>query len=220
VVFYPSELPKSAWLKHYARHFDCVEINNTFYRLPSEEVFDRWRDAVPSGFRYALKYSRYASHMKKLKDPDEALGRFLARAERLEERLGPILVQLPPGWRRNLERLRTFLGVIPRAHRWAIELRDESWLHEDVFSELSARGAALVHHDLIEKHPWIETADFVYLRFHGDHYRGSYSAQALGAQARRLRACLERGLDAWVFFNNDEAAHAIGNALDLRRYLA
>lgn len=218
--FYPNDLPKDRWLQHYVSHFDCVEINNTFYGLPEAATFDAWHDIAPTAFRYALKYSRYGTHMKKLKDPGPSLDRFVSRSDRLKGRLGPILVQLPPRWKRNVERLELFLTVAPRRLRWAVELRDTSWLHEDVFAVLADHGAALVHHDLIEDHPWVETATFVYLRFHGDHYRGSYSPQALSGKARRISDCLARGLDVWAFFNNDEAGHAVRNALALRRYVS
>jgi uncharacterized protein YecE (DUF72 family) len=122
--FYPSGLAERAWLAWYAERFDTVEVNSTFYRLPEAAVFDRWREAVPAGFCFALKLSRFASHLKHLADPAEALGTFLERADRLGAHLGPILVQLPPRWAPNVERLGRFLAEAPRAQRFAIELRD------------------------------------------------------------------------------------------------
>jgi len=194
--FYPEHLRKEKWFRHYAEHFDCVEINSTFYGLPSESTVDAWREVAPPGFRYALKFSRYGTHLRKLKDPRQTIGAFLARAERLKSHLGPILVQLPPRWKRDVTRLRGFLDEAPRRHRWAFEIRDESWLHNDVYAVLADHGAALVHHDMTGNHPWVETSNFVYLRLYGNRCRGSYSLQELRAQMRRLRRVLERGHDA------------------------
>jgi uncharacterized protein YecE (DUF72 family) len=218
--FYPSDLPKSAWFAHYAEHFDAVELNATFYRLPEASTFDRWRNAAPAGFCYALKFSRYGTHMKKLKDPGGPIELFVERARLLGPTLGPILVQLPPRWHVDVGRLRAFLEAVPKHYRWAIELRDPSWLCEDVYALLRKHGAALCVHDLIERHPRVQTADWVYLRFHGDRYSGSYSPQALSAAARRVRAHLANGRDVYAFFNNDVGGHAVRNAADLRRYVA
>lgn len=217
--FYPRGLPQKRWFEHYAEQFDSVEINNTFYRLPQPEVFDRWRERAAPGFLFALKYSRYATHLKHLADPQEALERFLEGAERLRGRLGPILVQLPPHWKADPGRLDAFLRAAPRRHRWAVELRDASWLRGDVYQVLRRHGAALVIHDLLDSHPVELTSDWTYLRFHGRRYGGSYSHQALSAQARRIRRWLRAGLDVYAYFNNDRGCHAPRNAADLRRYV-
>ena len=219
---YPEDLPKSRWLEHYAERFDTVEVNNTFYSLPEPDTFDVWREKAPEGFLYALKYSRYGTHMKKLKDPRDHVGTFLEAAGRLHYRLGPILEQLPPRWKANPERLRAFLEEAPSEHRWAIELRDRSWLVDPVYEVLEAHGAALVIHDLIDDHPRIRTVDWTYLRFHGpgdERYAGGYSHQFLTAEADRIEEELAAGLDVYVYFNNDVDGHAVENARDLRRYL-
>lgn len=218
--FYPKQLPQREWFRHYAETFDTVEINNTFYRLPGPETFDRWRAQAPPGFRFALKLSRYATHMKRLREPREPLERFLERAERLKAHLGPILVQLPPKWRADPARLREFLREAPRRHRFAVEMRDPSWLCDEVYDALRAHRAALVIHDGIDDHPVELTADWTYLRFHGRRYGGSYSPQALSAQARRIRGWLDDGLDVHAYFNNDVGGHAPRNAADLRRFAA
>jgi uncharacterized protein YecE (DUF72 family) len=217
--FYPKALPLSTWFEHYSSRFDTVEINNTFYNLPEPDHFDRWRQAAPPGFRFALKYSRYGTHMKKLKEPAPVLETFLERAERLRTRLGPILVQLPPHWGADVERLDAFLRVAPRRHRFAVELRDPRWLSQEVFDVLRGRGAALVIHDRIPDHPVLLTADWTYLRFHGQDYGGSYSPQALSGQGRRIRRWLGEGHDVYAYFNNDVGGHAPRNAADLRRYV-
>lgn len=218
-VFYPDSLPRKQWFDHYAAEFDTVEINNTFYGLPDADTFDAWRERAPEGFLYALKFSRYGSHMKHLKDAADTVGTFLEVARRLEARLGPILVQLPPRWHVDVERLRAFLDAAPGTVRWSVELRDPSWFRDEVYEVLSEAGAALCIHDLIEDHPRKITADWVYLRYHGDRYEGSYSHQKLAAEADRVARHLRKGRDVLAYFNNDVGGHAVHNAGDLRRYV-
>jgi uncharacterized protein YecE (DUF72 family) len=219
--FYPRGLPQRAWFEHYASVFDSVEINNTFYRLPEPETFDHWREAAPPGFRYALKFSRYGSHLKRLLSPEATIPAFLERAERLRSFLGPVLVQLPPHWNADVPRLDDFLAAAPRRVRWAVELRDPSWLCDATFEVLDAHGVALCVHDLLPDHPRPLTADWTYLRFHGTGpgYRGGYSPQKLSAEARRIDGLLARGVDVWAYFNNDVGGHAPRDALALRRYV-
>jgi uncharacterized protein YecE (DUF72 family) len=218
-VLYPPDLPRRDWLHAYCRAFDSVEINNTFYGLPEPSTFDAWRAASPPGFHFALKLSRHLTHMKKLRDPAEALARFLERAEHLGDRLGPLLVQLPPRWRRDPGRLRDFLAQAPSTARWAVEFRDASWLHDTVYQVLADHHAALVVHDLLARHPRTRTTDFVYLRFHGNGYGGRYSPQKLAATARWLRRLRDDGVTAWVFFDNDRDGCAVHDARALRRHL-
>jgi uncharacterized protein YecE (DUF72 family) len=217
-VFYPPDLPKKRWFTYYAQRFDTVEINNTFYRLPPAHTFDAWRDQAPEGFSCALKFSRYATHLKHLKEPDELIKRFLERASRLGKVLGPILVQLPPHWRADTERLATFLQAAPRDYRWAVEFRNPHWLCEEVFDILRAHGAALCIHDLLANHPQQLTTDWGYWRFHGRNYGDTYTQKALQAQARTLKQFVSGGLDMFVYFNNDAQGYAVQNAADLRRY--
>ena len=217
---YPKELPKRAWLEHYASSFDTVEINNTVYRLPSAETFDEWRERVPRGFLFALKFSRYGSHMKRLKEPEASLGPFLEVAERLGPALGPILVQLPPQMKVDSGRLDAFLAAAPRRRRFAVEFRDESWLCEPVLRVLERRGAALVLHDLLPDPPRELTVGWTYLRFHGTgpRYSGGYSPQKLSAVARRVKRWRSQGADVYAYFNNDVGGHAVEDARALRRY--
>jgi uncharacterized protein YecE (DUF72 family) len=218
--FYPSALPKRCWFEHYAAHFDTVEINASFYRLPAAAVFDAWREAAPAGFCFALKFSRYGSHLKKLADPERTLALFLERARRLRDRLGPVLVQLPPHWGPDPERLAGFLAAAPKDVRFAFEFRDAGWLCEPVFELLRANGAALCVHDLLPRHPREPTADWCYLRFHGTRSGGCYTPRFLSAEARRIASDLARGRDVYAYFNNDLGGHAVANALALRRALA
>lgn len=217
--FYPEKLRKKDWFAHYTGHFDTVEVNNTFYRLPEPETFEQWQEQAPKGFEYALKYSRYGSHMKRLKDPHQSLDTFMDCANRLGQHLGPVLVQLPPRWKANPERLDQFLTEAPSDIRWVVELRDEDWLRDEVFDVLRHHGAALCLHDMLPDHPREITADWTYLRFHGDQYSGSYSGQFLDRQAREINDMLSRGLDVYAFFNNDEDGHAPNNAQELKRRL-
>ena len=218
-VFYPEDLAKKRWFAHYAAHFDTVEINNTFYRLPQGHVFTAWREQTPPGFCYALKFSRYASHLKRLKDPEEPIARFLERATRLQEFLGPILVQLPPRWNVDVGRFADFLNAAPDTCRWAIEFRDPRWLCEEIYTLLRRHNAALCIHDLISDHPHLVTADWVYLRFHGADHGGNYPHQALMALEREIAQYLGDGLDVFAYFNNDVHGYAVRNAVALRHDL-
>lgn len=135
--FYPPEVSSDGLLDHYARYFSTAEINNSFYQLPAAETLAQWRDAVPEGFVFAAKASRYLTHMKKLKDPEEPLQRLLGRLDALGEKLGPILLQLPPRWKANHERLEAFLKELPDGYSYAFEFRDESWFDEGVYELLA-----------------------------------------------------------------------------------
>ncbi len=139
-VFYPENLSSKQWFAYYSSRFDTVELNNTFYRLPPESYFDAWRASAPKGFCFAVKFSRYGSHVMKLKNAEDTIRRFTERAERLADHLAPILVQLPPKWDVNVERLRDFLAAAPRRHRWTVEFRDPRWL----INEVVRRPASLI----------------------------------------------------------------------------
>ena len=222
--FYPTELPASRWLAYYLRHFDTVEVNNTFYRLPERSVFDGWRAQTPPRFLMAVKASRFLTHMKRLKDPQESLERLLSRMAALDGRLGPILYQLPARFTRDLDRLDTFLRALPRTWehkrlRHVMEFRDRSWYVPETFQMLEARRVALCLHDKLGS----EITDpcvgpFVYVRFHGTtgEYRGSYSRQQLDRWARRVMEQAQDGRQVFAYFNNDPDAVAVQNALTLR----
>ena len=141
-VVYPAELPQRRWFEYYTGLFDTVEVNNTFYRLPPPTTVEQWAAQAPSGFTYALKLGQFGSHRMKLRDAASWLPNHLDRVERLGPALGPTLVQLPPRWKRNIERLDEFLTVAPSSMRWAVEIRESSWLHDDVFELLRSPSAA------------------------------------------------------------------------------
>ena len=140
--FYPEDLSKDEFLSYYSKVFHTVEINNSFYHLPSEETFTKWRDTVPDGFIFSVKASRYITHMKKLKDPQEPVTNFMKRVDVLEDKLGPILFQLPPRWKVNPERLINFLKALPAGFRYTFEFRDSSWFDQRVMDALTDQGAA------------------------------------------------------------------------------
>ena len=214
---YPSGAPPRTFFTSYAQQFDTVELNNTFYRLPPDTTVAHWREQAPPGFVYAVKVGQFGSHRKRLRDPETWLPKHLDRIAGLGPHLGPNLVQLPPRWRRDPPRLDAFLAAAPRSLRWAVEIRDPSWLHDDVFEVLRHHGAALCIHDLIDDHPWELTTDWTYLRFHGPHatrrpYADRYTGRRLRSIADRIAAMAERGLDVYAYFNNDQRAAAFHDA--------
>ncbi len=221
-AFYPDDLPAGRFLAYYAARLRSVEINNTFYRLPNVQVCAEWREETPPDFLFAAKASRYITHMKKLRDPQSGLGRFLQRMEVLEDKLGPVLFQLPPHWRLNLDRLAAFLEALPPGFRYAMEFRDPSWFDPQVYALLTEHGVAFCNYDLDGRvSPLIVSADFVYVRLHGprEAYRGNYDGRALAAWARRIQAWRAQGKAVHCYFDNDESAYAVHNALRLQARL-
>ena len=224
-VVYPPDLPQRRWLEYYQQLFDTVELNSTFYRLPTTEAVEGWAAAARPGFLYAFKLGAFGSHRKKLRDPASWLPNHLDRARRLGDHLGPTLVQLPPRWKRNVERLDEFLTLMPEEMRCAVELRDPSWLHDDVFDVLRRHSVALCIHDLLSSHPFELTTDWTYVRFHGPDalnrpYHGAYGAARLRKWAERLEPLAADGSDVYAYFNNDWYGHAVDDARVLRDLLA
>jgi uncharacterized protein YecE (DUF72 family) len=222
---YPIDLPQREWFGWYAARFDTVEINNTFYRLPTTTAVERWAAQAPADFVYAVKLGSFGSHRMKLRDAERWLPNHLDRVRRLGRALGPNLVQLPPRWKRNVERLDEFLTTAPSDVRWAVELRDPSWLHDDVFDVLTRHDAALCIHDLLPRHPWAQTASWTFVRFHGprameEPYRGRYGGRRLGRVATRLSQWLDRGTDVYAYFNNDWDGNAVVDAQWLKARVA
>ena len=223
-VFYPPGLPARAWLPFYAKVFDTVELNNPFYRLPAKTAFDDWRAAVPDDFVFAVKASRYLTHLKRLREPRAPLDRLLRRVRPLGPTLGPLLFQLPPQFHADLGRLARFLGALGRQPhlrglRAALEVRHASWLVPETYDLLRKAGVALCLHDArVQQVTTPVTADFVYLRRHGTsgRYHGAYPLSAQRADARRIRRWLGDGLDVYVYFNNDGGGAAVRDALRLR----
>jgi uncharacterized protein YecE (DUF72 family) len=222
-VFYPAGTRASEMFQFYARYFDTVEINNSFYRLPTASTFDNWRESSPPDFCYAVKASRFITHMKKLKDPGTSSAKFFLVAERLGRKLGPILFQLPPRWKVNTERLEEFLRTLPREHQYAVEVRDESWLMTGVYDLLRKYNVAFCIHDFADmKVPREITAGFTYIRFHGPtsaKYWGSYPDHELRAWADQIKNWRRKLSSIYVYFNNDPEGAAIKNALTLKQLI-
>lgn len=217
--FYPEGLPKRAFLSFYAKHFHTVEINNSFYRIPGEDTLKTWAETVPDGFVFAVKASRYITHMKKLKDAKESVSFLLKHIEVLDGKLGPVLFQLPPRWRFDAGRFRHFLEVLPAGHRYAVELRDRSWQNPAACELMKKHGVAFCIYDLAGyQSPREITADFVYIRLHGPGgaYRGEYGPSALSRWADDIFVWAGQGRDVYCYFDNDEAGYAVQNALSLR----
>ena len=211
-------MAQSRWLEHYAERFDTVEINNTFYRLPPPETFAAWRQRAPAGFVYAVKASRFLTHMKKLKDPDEPIRRLFTGARQLGRTLGPVLYQLPPRWPVNLDRLIPFLKALPATRRHVVEFRDPSWYCDEVFARLEQHNVALCLHDMPESATGkLAVGPFVYVRFHGPRkYAGRYSDHVLQGWAEWLAGRASAGAPVYAYFNNDVGGHAPRDAVRLR----
>jgi uncharacterized protein YecE (DUF72 family) len=220
--FYPAELPRTRWFEHYATRFDTVEINNSFYRLPERATFAAWGRRAPARFVFAVKASRFLTHMKKLKDPEEPLDRLFSRMRALGSHLGPVLYQLPPGFRINVDRFRAFIDALPRDARHVVEFRDPSWYDREISRMLDQRDIALCLHDMAGSATGRRrVGSFVYVRFHGAgaKYGGGYSEERLRGWADWLNAQRHDGCDVYAYFNNDIGGHAPRDAAVLRRVL-
>lgn len=213
--FYPSTLRQADWLAHYAERFATVEINNSFYRLPDRQRFAAWRDATPDDFILCPKISRFLSHMKKLKDPAEPVARFMEAAGGLGDKLGPALLQLPPNFPADLERLDAALAEFPAGVRVAVELRHASWFVEETRALLSERRAALCLADRGSR--WVSprwrTAEWGYVRFHeGAAAWPCYGRRALASRARAIAELYGPQAEVFAFFNNDPRGCAVRDA--------
>lgn len=219
--FYPAGLPVNSWFAHYSRFFDTVEVNNTFYRLPPAKTFTAWNEQAPNGFIYAVKANRFITHMKKLRSPGKPLSLFLRRARRLGEHLGPVLYQLPPHWKPDLQRLVRFCRRLPPDLTHVIEFRERAWLQAATYEALAEYGVCLCIHDMLDHHPRRVTGKAAYIRFHGAglKYGGNYSRSQLRRWAEWMRETADAGHEVYAYFNNDQNAYAVRNALALRGIL-
>jgi uncharacterized protein YecE (DUF72 family) len=214
-TFYPADLPQSRWLEYYAGQFGIVEVNNTFYRLPERSTFEEWAARTPADFTFAMKASRYLTHIRRLRDPSEPVGRMLAHARGLKHKLGPVLLQLPPNLAAEPARLKESLARFPSRMHVAFEPRHNSWFTDEIYDVLAARNAALCLTDRLGKRgPMVRTADWYFLRFHEGTARPHpcYGDRALAGWAERLADEWPKTADGYVFFNNDARACAVRNA--------
>ncbi|HEY31797.1 MAG TPA: DUF72 domain-containing protein [Dehalococcoidia bacterium] len=218
--FYPANLSKSAWLGFYAQNFSTVELNNSFYRLPSERAFVNWREAVPADFVYSVKVSRFITHIKRLREPAQPLETFLGRAYLLGKKLGPLLYQLPPQMKRDASRLEAFLKLLPKDTCHVFEFRHRSWMDDTIFDLLGRYGVGFCIYDMPEfTTPQVTTADFAYIRFHGSQelYGGCYSDEELWEWVRKIAGL--KVTKVYIYFNNDIGGFAVSNAVTLMHLL-
>ena len=226
-VFYPPKLPQKRWLEFYSQHFDTVEVNSTFYHLVKKSVFETWRQTVPDEFLFVVKASRFITHLKRLKEPEVTTANFLESITGLGNKLGPILFQLPPSMKAAPDRLQGLIDTlnhqqIVEVPRLVLEVREASWLCDEIFDILQRNNMALCFADW----PGLNvdgpvTADFVYLRRHGpgDLYSSDYPIHMLQQDAENIKKWLAKGIDVFVYFNNDVAGYAVKNAQELKELL-
>lgn len=216
-IFYEKSCPKSQWLKFYAKHFNSVEVNATFYRSMSHRTYENWKEKTPNGFIWSVKANRYITHIKRLKDIAEPLKRFLGELAGLKEKLGAILFQLPPTLTFEKEVFAAFCNLIPRNQCVAIEARHPSWLEQKALSSLKKHNIAWCISDTAGRYPYLETvtSDFIYIRLHGSKklYVSEYSEKELNNWAEKIKTW---DVDTYVYFDNDAMGHAPKNALRLK----
>lgn len=218
--FYPEDLPKTGWLKYYAKHFDTVEINNTFYHLPKQKSVENWHKQSPKDFLYSVKANRFITHIKRLNEPAESLERFFEIINLLKEKLGPILFQLPPSFHKNLDRLKEFIGYLPKTIHSVFEFRHKSWYTKDTYKLLEKHNISFCVHDLpATKTPLIVIGDTIYIRFHGStgRYEGDYSETMLKDWAKWIKEHKKIVHNIYAYFNNDYNAYAVYNAKSLKQ---
>jgi uncharacterized protein YecE (DUF72 family) len=221
-LYYSEELPKPKWLPFYARQFATVELNNSFYQLPSEKAFTNWRESTPDNFIFAVKVSRFITHIKRLRNLGSAVDNFLSRAGLLREKLGPLLYQLPPSMKRNDELLQDFVSSLPPKYQHVIEFRHKSWIDDTVFAILREHNVGLCVFDMPGfSCPLVATSDFAYVRFHGSEglYSSCYSDEELYQWVQRIARLGQNVKDSYIYFNNDAQAFAVENAITLRNFL-
>jgi len=221
--FYPEDLPKKKFLEFYMKNFRSLEINSSFYHLPKSGTFQKWRDTAPPGFVFSVKASRYITHRKRLKDPDESLPPLLDRVEVLGEKLGPVLFQLPPSLPFDVDRFKAFLAALPQGFKYAFEFRNESWFDGKVYDMMSQEGVAFCMYELAGRiSPKEITASFVYVRLHGPEgpYQGQYETHTLSGWAGDFSTWAGQGRDVYCYFDNDEAGYAAQDALRLQGMLS
>jgi uncharacterized protein YecE (DUF72 family) len=220
-VFYPAGLPVKRELAYYAARFRTVELNNPFYRLPTPEMFVRWRESTPAGFDFAVKASRYITHIKRLRDVGDEIALFMERASLLQQKLGPVLFQLPPTQQIDNARLRDFLSLLSSDCRWVMEFRHPSWHTGETYQLLAEHGVALcipVGGGLEPDR--ITTAPFTYIRMHrGKEPAGGFTGAELEAWASQVRALAASGKEVYVYFNNDWEGFALRDAAVFEQHL-
>lgn len=223
-IFYPQQTKPAQYLEYYVTRFNCVEINSSFYHLPQKKTAESWMKRTPGSFWFCPKLSRLITHQKRLNDIEEPLELFFSVFEVMKVRMGPVLIQLPPGMKYDEARIREVLALLRekyKEYRFAFEVRHQSWACDSFFNLLREYQTALVFADSGNRFPPFHdemTTDLVYLRFHGpgDLYASEYSEYDMAAYAEKIQGWLEEGLQVWAFFNNDYQGYAVKNAEQLK----
>ena len=218
-TFYPPDIKDAQQFEAYLRYFSTVELNNSFYMLPAAGTFENWRKISPKNFVFAVKASRFITHMKKLIVDKASIRKFFSHVSKLEEKLGVILFQLPPRWKVNVERLKNFISSLPKGYRYTFEFREYSWYNDEVYTILRDNNCAFCIYELqYHLSPLVVTADFVYVRLHGpgNKYQGSYSEKTLEEWALRCKDWQKKGKDVFIYFDNDQEGYAAFNAVRLK----
>lgn len=219
-IFYPPDLPQSKWLEHYTDHFDTVELNASFYRLPNPTTFKNWKSRTPDNFLWSIKASKFITHIRRLKDPDEPLQRLYDALAGLEHKMGVILFQLPPNLVFDEALFRDFCGALNPDNRYTLEIRHASWLNDNAYAILNKFNMALCISDTAGRYPYIETitADFVYTRLHGSQklYASGYTEEELQTWAEKIGTW---NRDAFIYFDNDFEGYAVKDAKRLKEIL-
>jgi uncharacterized protein YecE (DUF72 family) len=220
--FYPEDINPRNLLSFYTRYFDTVELNASFYRLPSAQTFTNWYKKTPHQFIFAVKASRFITHLKKLKDVEKNWKEFINRASQLKEKLGPILFQLPPSFKKDITRCKDFFKILPSKYEYAFEVRHKSWFDKEVYALLAKHNISLVWTDSPSfPSEWVLTSSFIYLRFHGGKvlYGSNYSREELKSYAQKLRPFVKKGIKVYAYYNNDAQGYAVKNALTFSQIL-
>ncbi len=218
-VFYPEEIKSNDRLKYYANFFSTVEINSTFYRLPSDKSVHNWFQQVPGNFIFSIKASQYITHRKHLKDFADSTDKFFKQVDLIQSKLGPILFQLPPSFKINLERLEEFASQLPKGYKFTFEFRDASWYCNETYELLEKYHCALCITDLAgHLSPDVITAPFTYIRLHGPKkaYQGTYGPKKLNEWKERIEKWYNQRIQVFCYFDNDEKGFAIQDAQTLK----
>ncbi len=221
-VFYPEDLPSSKFLEFYAKNFDTVEMNSTFYHTPRDSTIRNWIEKTPENFVFSVKTSKFITHIKRLKDSGGSVEKFLQKAELFGKKLGVILFQLPPSLKKDAVLLSEFIGTLDKSKKYAFEFRHKTWLSEDVYEILKKNNIAFCISDT-PRYPYAEviTADFSYVRLHGHTklYASEYTKEQLIHYAELISENNKKGISFYVYFDNDFYGYAVKNALELKNLI-
>ena len=219
-IFYPDAMSRKEWLSFYSEHFNTVEINSSFYHLPKAETFSNWAEKTPDDFLFVVKASKYITHTKRLIDSSDAVIRLIDSASNLGEKLGMFLFQLPPNLKKNSDRLKNFIDILPSIYKYVFEFRDESWFCDEIYNMLENYKCGIVISDS-SKFPRFEviTGGFCYIRMHGSTslYSSKYTDKELEKTAEIIRKNFKDKISSYVYFNNDIHGYAVENAKSLKQ---